>query len=109
MCIVRRWGPRETVRPANECVPAGPRVGSSTDHARAAADVQQDAPGFPVTGRSGRATARRVRGARQQRLLPLWSGQAAALTREEGAEALTRRLWADGQAVTLGLSERWKA
>ena len=37
---------------------------------------------------------------------PLWAGEAAALAREEGAEALTRRLWAEGQAVMAGLSGR---
>ena len=33
---------------------------------------------------------------------PLWAGESAALARDEGAEALTRRLWAEGQAVMSG-------
>jgi nitronate monooxygenase len=37
---------------------------------------------------------------------PLWAGEAAALARDEGAEALTRRLWADGLAVMSRLSRR---
>ncbi len=35
---------------------------------------------------------------------PLWSGEAAALTREEDAGALTRRLWAEAQAIVAALS-----
>lgn len=35
---------------------------------------------------------------------PLWSGEAAALTREEDAGALTRRLWAEAQAIAAALS-----
>jgi nitronate monooxygenase len=38
----------------------------------------------------------------------LWAGESAALAREEGAEALTRRLWAEGRAVMSGWSSRWK-
>ena len=37
---------------------------------------------------------------------PLWAGEAAALARDEGAEALTRRRWADGLAVMSELSRR---
>jgi nitronate monooxygenase len=37
---------------------------------------------------------------------PLWAGEAAALARAEGAEALTRRMWAEGQAVMAALSGR---
>jgi nitronate monooxygenase len=39
---------------------------------------------------------------------PLWAGESAALAREEGAEALTRRLWADGVAVMSRLRGRSK-
>jgi len=39
---------------------------------------------------------------------PLWTGESAALARDEGAETLTRRLWAEGQAVMAGLRGRWK-
>ena len=69
----------------------------------------EDAPQFPLAA----GAVAPLRAAAEKRgssdFSTLWSGEAAALTREEGAEALTRRLWADGQAVMLGLSERWKA
>jgi nitronate monooxygenase len=39
---------------------------------------------------------------------PLWAGESAALAREEGAEAVTRRLWAESQAVMAGFRGRLK-
>jgi nitronate monooxygenase len=67
-----------------------------------------DAPPFPFAG--GAVTA--LRSAAEQRgsgdFSPLWAGESAALAREEGAEALTRRMWTDGQTVMSGLSGRWK-
>jgi nitronate monooxygenase len=63
-----------------------------------------DAPPFPLAG--GAVAA--LRSAAEQRgssdFSPLWGGESAPLAREEGAEALTRRLWTDGQAVMSGLS-----
>ncbi|MGH6798354.1 MAG: NAD(P)H-dependent flavin oxidoreductase, partial [Roseiarcus sp.] len=67
-----------------------------------------DAPPFPLaTGAAAplRAAAEQ-RGSRE--FSPLWAGESAALAREEGAEALTRRLWTDALAVMSGLSSRWK-
>ncbi len=58
-----------------------------------------DAPKFPLAADA----AAPLRSAAEKRdssdFSPLWAGEAAALAREEGAEALTRRLWAEGQAV----------
>ena len=39
---------------------------------------------------------------------PLWAGEAAALARDEDAEALTRRLWVEAQAVLSALGGRAK-
>ena len=68
----------------------------------------EDAPQFPLAA----GAAAPLRTAAEQRgsgdFSPLWAGEAAALARDEGAEALTRRLWTDGQAVMAGLSGRWK-
>ena len=58
-----------------------------------------DAPQFPLAA----AAAAPLRAAAERRgsgdFSPLWAGEAAALARDESAEALTRRLWAEGQAV----------
>jgi nitronate monooxygenase len=68
----------------------------------------EDAPPFPLAA----GAAAPLRAAAEQRgsgdFSPLWAGESAALAREEGAEALTRRLWTDAQAVAAGLSSRWK-
>ena len=68
----------------------------------------EDAPQFPLAA----AAAAPLRAAAEKLGIgdfsPLWAGELAALAREEGAEALTRRLWADGQAVMSGLQGRWK-
>jgi nitronate monooxygenase len=65
-----------------------------------------DAPRFPLAAGAAaplRAAAEKLGSGD---FSPLWAGEAAALARDEGAEALTRRLWAGGQAVMAGLSER---
>jgi nitronate monooxygenase len=68
----------------------------------------EDAPQFPLAA----GAAAPLRAAAEKRgssdFSPLWAGESAALAREEGAEALTRRLWTDGLAVMAGLSGRWK-
>jgi nitronate monooxygenase len=67
-----------------------------------------DAPPFPLAA----GAAAPLRAAAEKRgsgdFSPLWAGEAAALAREEGAEALTRRLWADAQAVMSALGGRGK-
>jgi nitronate monooxygenase len=66
----------------------------------------EDAPQFPLA--AGAAAPLRTAGEKRGSgdFSPLWAGESAALARDEGAEALTRRLWADGQAVMSGLSSR---
>jgi nitronate monooxygenase len=68
----------------------------------------EDAPPFPLAA----GAAAPLRAAAEQRgssdFSPLWAGESAALARDEGAEALTRRLWGDAQAVMSGLSGRWE-
>jgi nitronate monooxygenase len=63
-----------------------------------------DAPAFPLAA----GAAAPLREAAEKRgsgdFSPLWAGEAAALAREESAEALTHRLWADALAVMSGLS-----
>jgi nitronate monooxygenase len=68
----------------------------------------EDAPQFPLAAGAAAPlrTAAEMRGSSD--FSPLWAGEAAALAREEGAEALTRRLWAEGQAAMRGLGRRWK-
>jgi nitronate monooxygenase len=65
-----------------------------------------DAPPFPLAGGAVAAlrTAAEQRGSGD--FSPLWAGESAALARDEGAEALTRQLWADGRAVMSGLSSQ---
>jgi nitronate monooxygenase len=65
-----------------------------------------DAPPFPSAGGAAAALRRAAEQRGSGDFSPLWAGEAAALAREEGAEALTRRLWSDGQAVMAGLSSR---
>jgi nitronate monooxygenase len=66
----------------------------------------EEAPQFPMA--AGAAAPLRTAAERlgSSDFSPLWAGEAAALARDEGAEALTRRLWADGQAVMSKLSRR---
>jgi nitronate monooxygenase len=63
----------------------------------------EDAPQFPLA--AGAAAPLRTAGEKRgsSDFSPLWAGEAAALAREDGAEALTRKLWADGQAVIAAL------
>lgn len=66
----------------------------------------EDAPQFPLAAGAAaplRAAAEKLGSGD---FSPLWAGESAALAREEGAEAMTRRLWAEGQAVMSGLSGR---
>jgi nitronate monooxygenase len=66
----------------------------------------EDAPQFPLA--AGAAAPLRTAGEKRGSgdFSPLWAGESAALARDEGAETLTRRLWADGQAVMTALSGR---
>ena len=63
----------------------------------------KDAPQFPLAA----GAAAPLRAAHDKRgsgdFSPLWAGKSAALAREEGAEAVTRRMWAEGEAVMSGL------
>jgi nitronate monooxygenase len=70
--------------------------------------MARDAPQFPLA--AGAAAPLRTAGEKRGSgdFSPLWAGESAALAREESAEAMTRRLWADGQAVAAGLSSRWQ-
>jgi len=71
-----------------------------------AGPMSLDAPPFPLAAGAAAPlrTAAEKRGSGD--FSPLWAGEAAALTRDEGAEALTRRLWAEAQAVMSGLNAR---
>ncbi|MBV8795627.1 MAG: nitronate monooxygenase, partial [Hyphomicrobiales bacterium] len=68
--------------------------------------ICEDAPQFPLA--AGAAAPLRAAAEKQGStdFSPLWAGESAALARDEDAEALTRRLWADAQAVMRGLSSR---
>jgi nitronate monooxygenase len=71
-------------------------VGPMSDHA----------PQFPLAAGAAaplRAAAEKLGSAD---FSPLWAGEAAALARDGGAEAMTRRLWTEGQAVMAALSGR---
>jgi nitronate monooxygenase len=65
--------------------------------------MSADAPEFPLAA----GPAAPLRNAAEKRgssdFSPLWAGEAAALARDEDAEPLTRRLWAEGQAVMSAL------
>ena len=67
-----------------------------------------DAPPFPLAA----GAAAPLRTAAEQRgssdFSALWAGESAALARDEGAEALTHRLWTDALAVMSGLRGRGK-
>ena len=71
--------------------------------------MSEDAPQFPLA--AGAAAPLRAAGEKRgsSDFSPLWAGESAALTREDDAEALTQRLWADAQAVMAGLSGRGKS
>jgi nitronate monooxygenase len=68
----------------------------------------KDAPQFPLAA----GAAAPLRAAAEKRgssdFSPLWAGESAALARDEGAEALTRRLWTDALAAMSGLRGGWK-
>ena len=66
----------------------------------------EDAPQFPLA--AGAAAPLRAAGEKRGSgdFSPLWAGESAALARDEGAEALTHRLWTDALAVMSGLSGR---
>ena len=68
----------------------------------------EDAPPFPLAA----GAAAPLRTAAEQRgssdFSALWAGKSAALARDEGAEALTHRLWTDALAVMSGLRGRGK-
>jgi nitronate monooxygenase len=68
----------------------------------------EDAPQFPLAAGAAAPLRTAAEKLGSNDFSPLWAGESAALARDEGAEALTRRLWADGQAVMSGLSRRWK-
>jgi nitronate monooxygenase len=65
-----------------------------------------DAPQFPLAAGAAAPLRTAAEKLGSGDFSPLWAGEAAALARDEGAEALTRRLWADGQAVMSKLSRR---
>jgi len=62
-----------------------------------------DAPAFPFA--SAAVAPLREAAERQGRgdFSPLWAGEAAALAREESAEAITRRIWSEALAVAADL------
>jgi nitronate monooxygenase len=68
----------------------------------------EDAPQFPLAAGAAAPLRTAAEKLGSSDFSPLWAGEAAALARDEGAEALTRRLWADGQAVMGALSRREK-
>ena len=68
----------------------------------------EDAPHFPLAAGAAAPLRTAAEGRGSSDFSPLWAGEAAALARDEGAEALTRRLWAEALAVMAGLSNRAK-
>ena len=54
-----------------------------------------DAPHFPLAAGAAAPLRTAAEGRGSSDFSPLWAGEAAALARDEGAEALTRRLWAE--------------
>ena len=70
--------------------------------------MSDDAPQFPLEAGAAAPLRTAAEKLGSGDFSPLWAGEAAALARDEGAEALTRRLWADGQAVMGALSRREK-
>jgi nitronate monooxygenase len=70
--------------------------------------MSDDAPQFPLAAGAAAPLRAAAENLGSSDFSPLWAGEAAALAREEGAESLTRRLWADGQAIMAGLGGRQK-
>ena len=70
--------------------------------------MSEDAPQFPLA--AGAAAPLRTAAEKNgsSDFSPLWAGEAAALARDEDAEALTRRLWVEAQAVLSALGGRAK-
>jgi nitronate monooxygenase len=68
--------------------------------------ICEDAPQFPLAAGAAAPLRTAAEGRGSGDFSPLWAGEAAALARDEGAESLTRRLWADGQVVMSELSRR---
>ncbi len=68
----------------------------------------EDAPQFPLAAGAAAPLRAAAEKSGSGDFSPLWAGEAAALARDEGAEALTRRLWADAHGIMPGLSTRWK-
>jgi nitronate monooxygenase len=70
--------------------------------------MSEDAPQFPLAAGAAAPlrTAAEKRGSSD--FSPLWAGEAAALARDEDAEALTQRLWVEAQAVLSTLGGRAK-
>jgi nitronate monooxygenase len=68
--------------------------------------ICEDAPQFPLAAGAAAPLRTAAEKLGSNDFSPLWAGEAAALARDEGAEALTRRLWAEAQAVMVGLGRR---
>jgi nitronate monooxygenase len=68
----------------------------------------EEAPQFPLAAGAAAPLRTAAEKLGSSDFSPLWAGESAALAREEGAEALTLRLWAEGQAVMSGLGGRWE-
>jgi nitronate monooxygenase len=64
----------------------------------------RDAPQFPLAAGAAAPLRAAAEKSGSGDFSPLWAGESAALAREEGAEAMTLRLWTKGQAVMSGLS-----
>src|SRR3984957_12639242 len=68
--------------------------------------MSPDAPQFPLAAGAAAPLRTAAEKLGSGDFSPLWAGEAAALAREKGAEALTRRLWAEGQAVMAARGRR---
>ena len=80
-----------------------PARGLVTRLMRELGPISDVAPAFPLaTAAIGPLRAANEKAGRGD-FSPLWSGEAGALAREEDAGALTKRLWAEAQAVMSGL------
>jgi nitronate monooxygenase len=65
-----------------------------------------DAPAFPLASAAVAPLREATERQGKADFSPLWAGEAAALAREESAEAITRRIWSEALAVMADLS-RW--
>ena len=65
-----------------------------------------DAPKFPLASAAVAPLREAAERHGKADFSPLWAGEAAALAREESAEAITRRIWTEALAVMADLS-RW--